>query len=248
LEVTGGFVKTCGPWNTFCELHDIYQLWTQEYVDRLGDYLRQRVQSFAGETIVLDVGAGDGLLTEALDEYFAQQPRRSNHRKFRVPKIIATDDGSWKISPKAWVESFSVEEALHIHASDCHSKQVIVLCSWMPMGEDWTKLFREKNVQEYILIGEADDGQCGDNWETWGNPFYSTQYTDDHDDQIESLFQDQEESQEQPRSTANLIAGDPPFKRDGYVRKDLDNLLPYQFSRFDCKVSKTGKTASFRRQ
>ncbi|GAX23730.1 hypothetical protein FisN_12Hh307 [Fistulifera solaris] len=248
LEVSGGFVKMNGPWNTFCELHDIYQLWTQEYVNRLGDYLRQRVQSFAGETIVLDVGAGDGLLTKALEEYFAQQPRRSNHRKFRAPRIIATDDGSWKISPKAWVEGLSVEEALHFHASDCHSKQVIVLCSWMPMGEDWTKLFREKNVQEYILIGEADDGQCGDNWETWGNPFYNSQYSDDEENQIESLFEDQEENQHQPRFITNPTVDDPPFKRDGYVRKDLDNVLPYQFSRFDCKVSKTGKTVSFRRQ
>lgn len=251
LEVAGGFVSTCGSWNTFCEIHDIYQLWTQEYVERLGDYLRLRVQSFAGETIVLDVGAGDGLLTEALEAYLAQQPRRSN-RKYRIPKIIATDDGSWNISPKAWVEGLSVEEALHVHASDCHSKQVIVLCSWMPMGEDWTRFFREKNVQEYILIGEADNGQCGDNWETWGNPFYSGQYDGENEEQIDSLFQDRADEKDERQIVSNQIihsvTEEPPYKRDGYVRKDLDNLLPYQFSRFDCKVSKTGKTVSFRRK
>ena len=42
--------------------------------------------------------------------------------------------------------------------------RLIVLCSWMPPGQDWTKDFRnERQVEEYILIGEADDGTCGHN-------------------------------------------------------------------------------------
>lgn len=32
----------------------------------------------------------------------------------------------------------------------------IVLCSWMPMGEDWTARIRaQATVQEYLLIGES---------------------------------------------------------------------------------------------
>ena len=50
--------------------------------------------------------------------------------------------------------------------------QLIVLCRWMPMGEDWTKEFRDGGVDEYILIGECDDGNCGHNWLTWGNKAY----------------------------------------------------------------------------
>ncbi len=36
----------------------------------------------------------------------------------------------------------------------------------------------ERLVEEYILIGEADDGSCGHNWRTWGNP----NFRDDDDD------------------------------------------------------------------
>lgn len=39
----------------------------------------------------------------------------------------------------------------------------------------------------------------------------------------------------------------PPFEVDGYYRTDLTDLSPYQFSRFDCRVSKSGQTVSFRK-
>lgn len=45
----------------------------------------------------------------------------------------------------------------------------IVLSSWMPMGRDWTAAVRRTpSVREYVLIGEADYGICGDPWLTWG--------------------------------------------------------------------------------
>ena len=35
--------------------------------------------------------------------------------------------------------------------------------------EDWTDEIRKcESVEEYILIGEADGGCCGDAWRTWG--------------------------------------------------------------------------------
>ena len=50
-------------------------------------------------------------------------------------------------------------------------KPSIVLVGWMPMDEDWSADIRScPSVREYILIGEADDGCCGHNWWTWGNP------------------------------------------------------------------------------
>ncbi|KAL2642051.1 hypothetical protein R1flu_009638 [Riccia fluitans] len=43
------------------------------------------------------------------------------------------------------------------------------MVSWMPMGVDWTAPMRTTvSVLEYILIGEMDDGICGDPWLTWG--------------------------------------------------------------------------------
>ena len=80
----------------------------------------------------------------------------------------------------------------------------MVLCSWMPPGQDWTADFRrpvdiandataygendgdegeepERLVEEYILIGEADDGTCGHNWHTWGNADFRTEEDAPHD-------------------------------------------------------------------
>ena len=40
----------------------------------------------------------------------------------------------------------------------------MVLCAWMPMGRDLSRAFRQcESVQEYVLLGEADDGACSEN-------------------------------------------------------------------------------------
>lgn len=72
-----------------------------------------------------------------------------------------------------------------------HHHPNIVICPWMPYQKDWTESFRGAGVQEYILIGEADGGCCGDEWLTWG------------------LMADEHEGEESP------------YLRDGYERFDL---------------------------
>ena len=109
-------------------------------------------------------------------------------------------------------------------------------CSWMPMGVDWSALFRQALVDEYILIGECDDGSCGDNWKTWGNHSFLS-------DDVEELLDHKETATDAAESAVF-----PLFEVDGYTRIDIDDLLPYQFSRFDSAVSKTGKTVAFRRK
>mmetsp|Transcript_26044 Transcript_26044/g.61284 ORF Transcript_26044/g.61284 Transcript_26044/m.61284 type:complete len:113 (+) Transcript_26044:590-928(+) len=42
-------------------------------------------------------------------------------------------------------------------------------------------------------------------------------------------------------------AVDPPHRKDGYVRKHLNNLVPFQLSRYDSAVSRNGRTVAFRR-
>jgi hypothetical protein len=92
------------------------------------------------------------------------------------------------------------------------------------MNEDWTSSFLEyEAVDEYLLIGEADDGQCGHHWQTWGN----------------SLFEEDSGHAEK--------AACPPYISQGFERRDHDQLLPYQFSRYDSTLSKEGMTVSFRR-
>ena len=207
LELSGGHVASCGPLNVLCEECNIYQLWSQEYIEGLADYLLERTSS---STIVLDVGAGDGLLAQLLREQFhTKAPRES-------PQVIAIDDGSWKIRKKSEVEKMTAAQATQKYAS----KHVIVVCSWMPMGVDWTASFRIGGVDEYILIGESHDGNCGDNWQTWGNP----DFRDDDD-----------EGQK------------PPHQVDGYETFNLSKLSPHSFSRFDSADSSNSATVSFRK-
>lgn len=226
--VCGGHVKSCGPFNTICEEAGMYQFWTKEYIQYLGDYLlKQTMARKGGETTILDIGAGDGLLIHYLRQYISNKSRRNN---LIMPTMVSTDDGSWGIFAKAQVEKLDVDQSLQKYrhtASENHSNdnQLIVLCSWMPQGVDWSERFRQYGVDEYILIGESDDGSCGDNWKTWGN--------------IDFLpSNDVVHPSKQPL---------PAYQEDGYTRWDMTDLTPFQFSRFDCSFSRSGKTVSFRK-
>jgi hypothetical protein len=242
--VTGGYIKSCGSLNAICQEANFYQFLTKEYIQHLGDYLLERCSPGA---IIVDIGAGDGLLVQCLQDYMKYKDSRSNafgshnnkkrqqqqktnkissSRRQQLPTIVATDNMEWGIFTKAHVERLSVEQALRKYAHstsvvDRQEQQVIILCSWMPMGQDWSQLFRDASVDEYILIGEADDGSCGHNWLTWGNPAFRG---DDDDD-----------------------AAAPPYEIDGYRRWNMDALTQFQFSSFDCSVSKSSKTVSFRK-
>ena len=229
LELGGGHVANCGPFNYVCEQAGIYEFWTKEYVAGLAAYLMDRAEEKGadGNTIILDVGAGDGTLAHflrsALEAPAAQGVHVESKLQKSVPTVVATDDGSWKIRPRFEVENIGVGEAVTKYRQMCD--QLIVLCSWMPMGVDWTADIRANGADEIILIGECDDGNCGDNWLTWGNPeFRDEMGEDEHGD--------------------SLLA---PYRNDGYQRHDLDNLSKLQFSRFDSSVSSNSKTVSFRR-
>eukprot|EP00536_Pseudo-nitzschia_multiseries_P006101 jgi/Psemu1/154136/gw1.125.95.1 len=317
--VTRGYLKQCGPLNALCQEANFYQLYSREYVQHLGDYLLQRTaparrlaanantnandsshQDVLGErpfaspnTVVLDIGAGDGILMHCLRDYMERKvmglPQRERERKRKrkrkrepmvIPIMVATDDMSWRIFAKAEVEKLSVDEALKKYACattestsmdgdrdapslDSHSHdpdrtrpppQVIVICSWMPMGVDWTALFREAGVEEYILIGEADDGSCGDNWSTWGNPAFwgdnsnsgGATMTNEHEHEHEP--NDDSDSDSDPASFHTPIqTPTPSYAVDGYQRFDMDAITRYQFSSFDLATSKSSKTVSFRK-
>ena len=237
LEVAGAHVASCGPLNVLCNEYDIYQLWTKEYIDGLCEHLHERVESYDGETVIVDVGAGDGLLGNLIRQklnkkvrsevfHSSKMPGTEIKKLKALPEVVSVDNGSWRIKPKASVEPLAVDVAIKKYACD-PSKQVIVLCSWMPTDIDWTTIFRAEKVDEYILIGEYDDGNCGDNWETWGNhEFLPENY-----------------------QVLDLQTDKPcPFEKDGYKRQTLEKLRSYQFSRFDSADSSNSATISFRTQ
>lgn len=254
LEISGCHVSSCNAFNALCEEGGIYEFWTEEYVSGLADYLLERCEEFDGSTVILDVGAGDGTLVHFLRKYLDEfhsgskrrqsaalnvkkartSSRKKNRTKSSLPVIVASDDGSWKIDPKADVEKLNITEALRKYnpfdESGKRSHQLVVICSWMPQGIDWTQEMRDSSVDEYILIGESDDGNCGDNWLTFGNPDFK-----------DDIYLDKGEAKSMKPS---VIA---PYKADGYKRIDLAHLSKLQYSRFDSSVSGSSKTISFRR-
>jgi hypothetical protein len=243
LEVAGGHVRHCNALNALCEEAEIYQFWTREYIHKLAWYIHSRCMKEGGkETLLVDVGAGDGLLASLLRHAFDEIKYQSMGYKstIKVPEILATDNGSWQIPLRAPVENWSVEETMQRLQNDENDpRDVIVICSWMPLHQDWTRMFRSghrRRVKEYILIGECDDGQCGDLWETWGNAgFLEVEPGGDR-------------SGETGVTTTTATTEPPPYEQDGYTRHELRELVPYQFSRFDCARSRAGRTWSFRRQ
>jgi len=267
-----GQIAHSGPLNAFFEMRrreDSYELWTREYIFGLASYLLNRIEESdkqstnPKETIILDIGAGDGRLTYFLRRAMTEL-MKSKNSSFKgtkgsvtitpidkLPTIIAIDDGSWKApiynNKHIQVEQMTVIEALNTYGPNRNKiypnnekdkeTRLLVLCSWMPPGQDWTANFRQSFLygrddkieeglaEEYILIGESDNGTCGHNWYTWGN-------RDFYPDAVENG------AEELPLA---------PYLKDGYSRVELEELSFLQFSRFDCKRSSESKTWSFRR-
>ena len=138
-----------GPWlwRSVCRAWPVFQVWTQESVAALAALLQE-----LGSRQVLEVGAGDGRLTRAL-----QAEGRS--RGFAV---TGQDDGSWG-------QALPGSELRHpvaplrqedYRASLAAVQPDTVVVSWMPYEEDWTPAFRAcPAVRSYLLIGE-DNGGC----------------------------------------------------------------------------------------
>ena len=275
-----GQIAHSGPLNAYFEMRrreDSYELWTKDYIYGLAQYLLDRIAEIdnneqqqqqqqdgeEAETIILDVGAGDGrlvyFLRRAMQDITLQRSKSSKtgilskasssttpssssqqetiQKSTTLPIIIATDDGSWKApmytNSQIQVEQLSVLDALDKYCEEgvatSKKTRLIVLCSWMPPGVDWTADFRRRNpegvpssVEEYIICGEADDGSCGHNWYTWGNPDFDPEGNECESKQA-------------------------PYSVDGYTRVDLVELSLLQLSRFDCKRSSESQTVSFRR-
>ena len=168
-------------WPTFPQ----YEVITADYVTQLARYLRRRRLEILGADEprplrVLELGAGDGRLTRHLRE----------HLDGHGIEVCATDDhslglakGDAKGGHHGVVAAdaldavsqcgFSREPTTAVSSSSSSSSlpgacDVALVC-WQPMGVDWTAAIRASaSFQEYVLVGEVDDGICGDPSATWG--------------------------------------------------------------------------------
>jgi len=157
---------------------------------------------------------------------------KNTKKEVVLPKFVAVDDRILKIKTQVDVERLNVVESMEKYGplgselQGQKQQQLIVICNWMPMGKDWTQNIRDGGANEYILIGESDDGNCGHNWFTWGNiSFLDQKYTKE----VEG------------------VKVQPPYVVDGYKRIDMEELSKVQVSRFDSSVSSASKTVCFRK-
>ncbi len=145
------------------ELKQVREILTKEFIAAFGDYLAKRVVELHGSAEkpvqIVEVGAGDGRLTELLREAL----QKLVPDKF---KIVATDPQTARINNKFPIETADCQMALE------KFQPALVIESWMPYDLDLSAQMRAvPSVQEYILIGEGYGGSCGSD-ETWSSKRY----------------------------------------------------------------------------
>jgi len=146
---------------SFVDRYAIYQFWNKEYIECLAGEIKRRV----GSNLVLEVAAGDGMLSYWL-------------RKHGV-NVKATDSGEWydRVKRRAPVEIIDAVSAIKKY------KPKMVIASWLPVGEpldiEIFNVCAEMRVPYIILIGETD-GACGSLrfWEEkyWRRVGYEEEY------------------------------------------------------------------------
>jgi hypothetical protein len=193
---------------------------------------------------LLEIGAGDGRLSHFLSVELAKASGGSSGEAAAggAVKVVATDSYGWGLkkskSDFMHVEDVGFERALQKHQPE------VVLVSWMPMGVDWTAAIRATpSVKEYILVGETDDGCCGCNWHTWGNPAYAPSVP------LPSSSPADFDGAAAADGGAESAPPQPPYVVDGWTRHEVDEPSALQLCRFDSEdFVGNSRTVAFRRK
>ena len=202
-------------WKTWyrCGVHEVM---SAELVDGLAGHVRSvlatctptATPTAAAEPplpVVLELGAGSGLLAEQLARRLAG-----------TAEVVAVDDFTAGISQN----TFGVHR---IDAADALRRwsPAVVLVAWMPSGIDWTRQIRAcGSVKQYVLLGEADSSTCGDGWATWGVLPIAGCRRCQYEGCARCDYGLDEDSV-------------PPFRAQGFARVDLGPISDVQICRFD---------------
>jgi len=280
LETIGCCVAGMNEFNLYCERHFVYEFLTKDYINALSKHIRNRCEEIyntTGQTEIniLEVGAGTGQLTWLLDRAHSKTLHSKSSQRPWTCKYIATDTGTWSTRhQKGSVQELQTVERMEYKSALAKFNPSVVLCSWMPLGEDWTDAIRQtSSVQEYILIGETDDGCCGHPWKTWGVHVHKSNDPMFAKNREKAKFVDPERSVDlfhwlgrgsqkgsEPNAAAPEEASDaenldpepevlvPPYAADGFTRQNLP-LSDLQLSRYDrAHYAANSHTVSFSRQ
>jgi len=193
VDATGAVTCTCSGcerWSKYVAgtlgerwpTYKQYEVLTAEYVAQLARYLRGRRSEIIGDDDVgeplrslrvLELGAGDGRLTrhlrEALDghsvEVYATDDHSLGLARGVAHQIVVAADALDAIAAAGGASGSPV----NIGSSNLPAACDVALVCWQPMGVDWTAAIRASaSFQEYLLIGEVNDGICGHPRLTWG--------------------------------------------------------------------------------
>jgi hypothetical protein len=216
-----------------------YEVLTKEHVTSVAAYLRARAAHYNRNPLrVLEVGAGDGRLAYHLRAAFRAMDERgtmaatttvAEMRAAPSVEIFATDNNARGLAnPGATPHASTVVVDDALDAIVASSPELprcdVVLACWQPMGVDWTAAMRAApHVLEYVLVGETNDGICGQPWATWG---YDGDWGESDDD-TDGADEEEEESggmgtgASTRTGTGKKGKEAPPYARDGFERVDL---------------------------
>jgi len=120
----------------YCKTFGIYQILNREFNDALAEEIKKLELR-----PILEVGAGNGELAAVL--------------RARGIELQTVDDYSEPLTQRA--VHGAQPEKMDYRAALRRYKPKLVLCSWMPDGENWMADFMAcDSVQAFILIGAAD--------------------------------------------------------------------------------------------
>lgn len=194
-----------------------YEVFNADHIKALASYFTGRMVELGLPALsVVEVGAGDGRFSHFLRVALAKSGEDGADRV----TVTATDDNSRQLEQFYAVETCDAAEVMDRFKPD------IVLVSWMELGQDWTSSFRAcASVQEYVLVGEADNGACGHPWKTWGHSFVPAASSGAARDSAESSA-----TGESHECRGKRIA---PYTADGFQRVELEDLSALQLNHFD---------------
>jgi hypothetical protein len=228
----------CVRWHAFVEgnngLFDgqvKYEVFNQDHVSVLAHYLQDRAATYKlSDMKVLEVGAGSGHLSYYLNLFLAHFPS-SPEEPIVTITVMATDNGLRGLNGPC-VRKQDASDAIREEKPD------IVICSWMPMGVDWTAQMRAMfSIREYILIGEIDGGICGHPWLTWG---YSSEEdsSDDTDTEADDNHARSGSKRNQFSSTHYCASNDRPetAEEDKDCHQHHPEFLPVKCQRISTSI------------
>lgn len=147
-------------WFTICCRNNIFQLWNKEYIEALS----KEILNLVGEDLVLEVAAGDGMLSHWLREHGVNIKATDNmswHQQSEIYSNPAYKNRS-RIKTHGEVEELDAISAIRKY------KPRMVIASWLPYESELDCEILDEEPEYLILIGEGCGG-CTGSTKFWGD-------------------------------------------------------------------------------